>query len=98
MLYYAKIESTMGVFMKLMFFLIVLIGSASLFAQSKAEINQALDQMKASGSIPKEQIEAARKLMMKMDDKDIKAIVEKAKVESKKPEFQEKVKQMMNKK
>lgn len=68
----------------------------TVLAQTKEQVSQALDQMKASGAFSSEQIEAARKQMMKMDDKDYQKILNQAKEKAMDPEFQKKTKELFD--
>lgn len=79
-----------------MSFFLIIAPLSGIFAQTKEQVNQALDQMKASGAFSNEQIEAARKEMMKMDESQYKKIVDQAKVKALDPEFQKKTKELFD--
>jgi hypothetical protein len=68
--------------------------SVSLFAQSKADLNRMLGQLKAQGVFTEEQIEAAREQLQKMDQEDMDKLIEAGKAQMNDPEVQEKLKEL----
>lgn len=82
--------------MKTLLIVLSLAFCSHLFAQSQAEVAKVLDQMEASGKFSSEQIKAARKQLMGMDDSSYSALIEKATEKGNDPAFQKKVKAYIN--
>ncbi|MBT4791390.1 MAG: hypothetical protein HON90_07450 [Halobacteriovoraceae bacterium] len=81
--------------MKLFLVSLFILGSLNVFAQTKAEVKAALDQMQASGMFSAEQIAASKKMFNDMDDKEYTALIQKAKEQSQNPEVQKKAQELL---
>jgi hypothetical protein len=68
--------------------------SVSLFAQTKADLNRMLGQLKAQGVFTEEQIEAARAQLQSMDQKDMDKLIQAGKAQMNNPEIQKKLKEI----
>jgi hypothetical protein len=70
--------------------------SVSLFAQTKADLNKMLGQLKAQGVFTEEQIEAAKIQLQSMDQKDMDKLIQAGKAQMNNPEIQKKLKELKN--
>jgi hypothetical protein len=68
--------------------------SVSLFAQSKADLNRMLGQLKAQGIFTEEQIEAAKVQLQSMDQKDMDKLIQAGKAQMNNPEIKKKLKEL----
>ena len=82
--------------MKKFAFLILFLGCNLSFGQTAEEVNKVLDQLQKSGAFSAEQIEATKKEMSKMSEKDYENLLKKAHSKSLDPEFVKKTKELMN--
>ncbi len=82
-----------GVSMKKIIFCLSLVGAMSFtsaFAQSQADVMQALEQMEKSGMFTKEQIEGAKRELAGWDDEKMMNMVQNARMRAKDPEVRKK--------
>ncbi len=68
--------------------------SVSLFAQTKADLNKMLEQMKSQGVFTEEQIDAARAQLQNMNQQDMDKLIEAGKAQMNNPEIQKKLKEV----
>ena len=77
--------------MKLLLILGLMLTSTVSFAQSKADINNMLQKLKAKGMFTEKDIEAAQKQLNSMSDKDVDSLVKKGQEKLNDPEIKKKL-------
>jgi len=77
--------------MKLLLILGLMLTSTISFAQSKADINNMLQKLKAKGMFSEKDIEAAQKQLNSMSDKDVDSLVKKGQQKLNDPEIKKKL-------
>jgi hypothetical protein len=77
--------------MKLLLILGLMLTSTVSFAQSKADINNMLQKLKAKGMFSEKDIEAAEKQLNSMSDKDVDSLVKKGQQKLNDPEIKKKL-------
>ena len=77
--------------MKLLLVLGLMLTSTVSFAQSKSDINDMLQKLKAKGMFSEKDIEAAEKQLNSMSDKDVDSLVKKGQQKLNDPEIKKKL-------
>lgn len=80
--------------MKILLILGLMLTSTVSFAQSKADINNMLQKLKAKGMFSEKDIEAAQKQLNSMSDKDVDSLVKKGQQKLNDPEIKKKLEEL----
>ena len=80
--------------MKLLLILGLMLTSTISFAQSKSDINNMLQKLKAKGMFSEKDIEAAEKQLNSMSDKDVDSLVKKGQQKLNDPEIKKKLEEL----
>jgi len=80
--------------MKLLLVLGLMLTSTVSFAQSKADINNMLQKLKAKGMFTEKDIEAAQKQLNSMSDKDVDSLVKKGKQKLNDPKIKKQLEEL----